>query len=91
METDIHRLTSDDEVCIGEEAFSLHECSGVTRVENIKDAICIHPHRPLSWTDERYIYLSVQSESEMLLVCSDVLDVWSQDRGNVPIIKKQNV
>lgn len=47
-DTDTPTLTSDNEVCIWEKAFSLHECSGVTRVENIKDAICIDPHWSVS-------------------------------------------
>lgn len=39
-------------MCIWEEAFSLHEGSGVTWVEKIKDAICIDPHRSFSWTNK---------------------------------------
>ena len=38
-------------MCIWKEAFSLHESSGVTRVENIKDAICIDSHWSVSWTE----------------------------------------
>lgn len=43
-------LTSNNKVCVGEKAFRLHQCSGVTRVEDVKDAICIHPHWSVSCT-----------------------------------------
>lgn len=42
--THTHTLTTNDEVCIWEKAFSLHERSGVTGVENVEDAVCIDPH-----------------------------------------------
>lgn len=50
---DTHRLilTSDNEVCVWEKAFSLHESSGMPRVKNVKDAICIHPDRSVSWME----------------------------------------
>lgn len=51
-------LTSNDQVCIWEKALSLHQRSGVAWVENVKDAICIHPHRSVSWEETQQTVLN---------------------------------
>lgn len=74
-------LTSDDQVCIWEKALSLHQRSGVARVENVKDAICIHPHRSVSWEETQQTVLNRKRGDHLSEIKKRCCDLFSPSKN----------
>lgn len=56
-----NELTTNNEVCVWEQSFGLHQGSRMARVEHVKDPICIYPY----WS-VRYISKDTEEPSPLV-------------------------